>query len=46
MKFKIVPSKVKGKKYTAIFECPKCNKTKTIHFGADCGRFVTLDTVE
>ncbi len=35
MKFKIVKSKVKGKKYTAIFECPKCNKTKTIHFGAD-----------
>lgn len=34
MKFKIVKSKVKGKKYTAIFECPKCNKTKTIHFGA------------
>lgn len=34
MKFKITPSKVKGKKYTAIFECPKCNKKKTIHFGA------------
>ena len=35
MKFKVVPSKKRGKKYTAIFECPKCNKTKVIHFGAE-----------
>ena len=35
MKFKVVKSKVKGKKYTAIFECPKCNKTKVVHFGAE-----------
>lgn len=35
MKFKITPSKVKGKKYTAIFDCPKCNKKKVIHFGAE-----------
>lgn len=35
MKFKVVPSKVKGKKMTAIFECPKCNKKKIIHFGAE-----------
>jgi len=34
MKFKVMPSKVKGKKYTAIFECPKCKSVKTIHFGA------------
>lgn len=34
MNFKIVKSKVKGKKFTAIFDCPKCNKTKVIHFGA------------
>ena len=35
MKFSISPSKVRGKKYTAIFDCPKCNKKKTIHFGAE-----------
>lgn len=35
MKFKIMKSKVKGKKYTAVFDCPKCNKVKTIHFGAE-----------
>jgi len=35
MNFKIVKSKVKGKKFTAIFECTICNKTKVIHFGAE-----------
>ena len=35
MKFSITKSKVKGKKYTAIFDCPKCKKKKTIHFGAE-----------
>ena len=35
MNFKIVKSKVKGKKFTAIFQCPKCNKTKVVHFGAE-----------
>ena len=34
MKFTVKPSTKKDKKLMAIFDCPKCNKKKTIHFGA------------
>tara|TARA_R100000951_G_scaffold55379_1_gene46512 strand:+ start:192 stop:521 length:330 start_codon:yes stop_codon:yes gene_type:complete len=35
MKFSVKKSDKKGKKFMAIFDCPKCNKKKIIHFGAE-----------
>tara|TARA_Y100001937_G_scaffold36481_1_gene52280 strand:+ start:8925 stop:9254 length:330 start_codon:yes stop_codon:yes gene_type:complete len=34
MKFSVKTSNKKGKKLMAIFDCPKCNVKKIIHFGA------------
>ena len=35
MKFSIKKSTKKGKKFMAIFDCPKCKKKKIVHFGAE-----------
>ena len=35
MKFLVKKSNKSGKKLMAIFDCPKCNVKKVIHFGAE-----------